>query len=308
MNKPFFLTVDTEGDNIWSRPQTITSFNTQNLEKFQNLCQDYDIKPIYLVNYEACINADFVDFINGIGNHCEIGLHLHGWNSPPLYDLTGNDNYNQPYLNEYPEKIISKKLTYLIDLLKNTFKSEIISHRGGRYSTSPFIFSELARLGVKIDCSYTPGYSWSSSIGDPSCNGGPDYRNVNSNIHEIITDFGILTEIPVSTFIRNRFMSTLPTQNYIRRFYGKFLGYPIFTLRSDVNNLKSMIEVLNYSYTNTSHIEYIIHSSELSAGFSPLYQSKTDEDKFYYNLKELFEYIRTKSITPLTFKEYNNIK
>ena len=46
MSTPFFLTVDTEGDNMWDKPQNIMSKNTENLYRFQELCNKYNIKPI----------------------------------------------------------------------------------------------------------------------------------------------------------------------------------------------------------------------------------------------------------------------
>jgi hypothetical protein len=37
----FLITIDTEGDNLWSRPRTITTRNAHSLPRFQALCEKY---------------------------------------------------------------------------------------------------------------------------------------------------------------------------------------------------------------------------------------------------------------------------
>ena len=42
MEKPvFIITIDTEGDNIWSKPKKITTENVHFLPRFQELCNKY---------------------------------------------------------------------------------------------------------------------------------------------------------------------------------------------------------------------------------------------------------------------------
>ena len=61
--KPFFLiTIDVEGDNLWSRPKKITTNNSNYLPRFQKLCKDYGFKPTYLVNYEMACCPSFKEF------------------------------------------------------------------------------------------------------------------------------------------------------------------------------------------------------------------------------------------------------
>ena len=161
---PFFLTVDTEGDNIWDRPQKIAATNVEKLHRFQELCNKYAVKPIYLTNYEASENKFFQRMVHENSEKLEIGLHLHAWNSPPDYNLTGNDYYYQPYLHEYPTDIVKSKTEYLIKKLQDTFGTEIISHRGGRYSISDVIFESLAENEIRVDCSVVPGFNWKTSL------------------------------------------------------------------------------------------------------------------------------------------------
>ena len=81
----FLITIDTEGDNLWSAPATITTHNATALPRFQALCQSYGLKPTYLTNFEMANCPDFQEFGRDLLKHGagEIGMHLHAWNSPP---------------------------------------------------------------------------------------------------------------------------------------------------------------------------------------------------------------------------------
>ena len=69
--KPFFLiTIDTEGDNLWSHHKNITTLNAKFIPRFQDLCESYGLKPTYLVNYELACSDVFKEFgLNLISNN-----------------------------------------------------------------------------------------------------------------------------------------------------------------------------------------------------------------------------------------------
>ena len=108
---PFIITIDTEGDDLWARSRgsrEITTCNAAYLPRFQSLCERFGFKPVYLTNYEMVMSDVFVEFARDVvaRGACEIGMHLHAWNSPPLDPLTSDDFHFQPYLIEYPERVI----------------------------------------------------------------------------------------------------------------------------------------------------------------------------------------------------------
>ncbi|MDR8263551.1 deacetylase, partial [Acinetobacter baumannii] len=51
-NPAFLITIDTEGDNLWQKHDSITTENARYLPRFQQLCEKYGFKPVYLTNYE----------------------------------------------------------------------------------------------------------------------------------------------------------------------------------------------------------------------------------------------------------------
>ena len=120
---PFIITIDTEGDDLWARPREITTRNAEYLPRFQSLCERFRFKPVYLTNYEMAMSDVFVEFARDVlaRGAGEIGMHLHAWNSPPLEPLTSDDFRYQPYLIEYPERVMKEKIKTLTRLLEERF-------------------------------------------------------------------------------------------------------------------------------------------------------------------------------------------
>jgi hypothetical protein len=66
-----------------------------------------------------------------------------------------------------------------------------------------------------------------------------------------------------------------------------------------------MIRTVEWNLNSKStHIESIIHSSELVNGTSHLITNDKEERLFYENLELFFIYLRDKGILSETFKEY----
>ena len=50
----FIITVDTEGDNLWrwKKGEPITTNNVHFIPRFQELCEEFGFKPVYLTKYK----------------------------------------------------------------------------------------------------------------------------------------------------------------------------------------------------------------------------------------------------------------
>lgn len=79
MQKPAFLiTIDTEGDNLWQKNDSITTENAKYLPRFQAVCEKYGFKPVYLTNYEMAIDPFLLSLARrDCPGTAEIGMHLH---------------------------------------------------------------------------------------------------------------------------------------------------------------------------------------------------------------------------------------
>ena len=301
-NKPSFLiTIDTEGDNVWQRPENVTTRNSKYLYRFQDLCEKYNFKPTYLTNYEMANSKEFQKFGRDVLNRgvAEIGMHLHAWDMPPKYNLTTNDLYHQPYLFEFPVEIMRRKIAIMTDTLQDNFGIKMLSHRAGRWGINECYAQILIEYGYKVDCSVTPYISWSISKGHPEKNGGPDFRAFFEDAYFIdpadISKPGQsdLLEIPVSIIntykILNILFDSLKLRN--NNALNKALNF-FFSknwLRPNNRNLEGMLKILdNAIVSNKQYVEFVLHSSEFMPGGSPRFPSDKSIKKLYINIEKLF--------------------
>ena len=298
MDRPAFLiTIDTEGDNLWSDSRRITTENSGFLSKFQEVCGEYELRPTYLVNYEMARCPVFVRFAHDIlrRSAAEIGCHIHAWNSPPDYALTADDFRYKPYLTEYPAEILWAKVAAQTALLKQTFGCPITSHRAGRWGFDGEYARALSQQGYLVDCSVTPGVSWKSSRGKSD---GPDYSMAPSEPYFL--DFGDvckpggsgLLEAPV-TIMRlwpraNRLRAKLASRSVVRAALNRLMP-PLSWLRPNGGNTRDMLRLLRRAIAeHLPYVEFMLHSSELMPGGSPTFPDEQSIDRLYRQLRTLF--------------------
>ena len=302
LRKPSFLiTIDTEGDNSWSKPRTATTKNASYLPRFQELCEKYGFKPTYLTNYEMANSITFQKLGKDIIKRgvAEIGMHLHAWDMPPSYELTDNDSRFHPYLIEYPEKVMRQKISIMTDLLESIFGVKMLSHRAGRWSFDEKYANQLIEFGYKVDCSVTPHVSWKSYLGAPEKDGGTDYTNFPETAYFIdpsdISRPGqsTLLEIPVSIMDRSGLVNTAVSSSFlsnislVNRISNRL--FPKVWLRPNGRNLNQMLGYLRYALSiKRDYVEFMLHSSEFMPGGSPLFKSESAIEQLYHCLESLF--------------------
>ncbi len=316
--KPFFLvTVDTEGDNLWARPREITTRNAEFLPRFQALCERYGLRPTYLVTYEMARSPAFQEFGRDLLHRRagEIGAHPHAWNNPPLVPLTSDDLRFQPYLMEYPEPVMAQKLRVLTELLEDTFGVPMRSHRAGRWGLNETYARLLVQQGYLVDCSVTPHLSWRGHRGAPHGPGGPDYRGFPEDPYfvdlEDISRPGRspLLEVPMTVVpsglpslgVWRERAGSLPI---VRRALNRFLP-PVYWLRPDRRNLAHMLRLVRQAAERARpHLEFMVHSSELMPGGSPLFPTADHVERLYRDLEVLFR-IAAGTCQPATLSEFH---
>ncbi|MCM1154126.1 MAG: hypothetical protein NC489_15055 [Ruminococcus flavefaciens] len=272
-NKYFMITIDTEGDNLWEWQEgtPIGTENVRYLSRFQDLCDRYQFKPIWLTNWEMANDDRFVTFA---GNHlqkgqCEIGMHLHAWNTPPFYELPRGEQAGLSYLIEYPSDVMREKVMTMTGLLKEKFGKMPVVHRAGRWGMNDEYFKILHELGYIVDCSITPYADWRTSIGQTPCFAGPDYTKEKP---EISIRQGVI-EIPVTTW--------RPGED------GR-----VFWLRPNRKNLDEMLALIEwYAYSDCDYLMFMLHSSELMPGGSPTFRTEGGIEILYKHLQAVFKEI-----------------
>jgi hypothetical protein len=309
--KYFIITIDTEGDNLWEYKQggTIYTQNARYIPRFQELCQKYNFKPVYLMNYEMAHDDFFVDFANQTlnNNKCEIGIHIHAWNNPPNYELEKRGKKcGLPYLIEYPKNIMREKIDIMYNLLKEKFNADIVTHRSGRWAMNQDYFDLLIERGIKMDCSVTPHYSWRNTRGYSPGSAGSDYSGrpetpffvQHSNLQDKIL------EIPMSVRVFRRLQQKrLSIRGLASQIKTIFFGSPVW-LRPRGNNLQDMLFLVDYEKKSCDeYIMFMLHSSELMPGGSPTFRNAESIENLYNHLEILFSII-SKDFQGITLKDY----
>jgi hypothetical protein len=312
---PFIVTIDTEGDNLWSKPREITTRNAAYLPRFQKLCERFGLKPVYLTNYEMAMADAFVEFARDVlaRGTGEIGMHLHAWNSPPLVPLTSDDFGFQPYLIEYPDEVMREKIKTMTRLLEDRFDQAIISHRAGRLGLDSRYATMLLGEGYGVDCSVSPGLDWRSTLGDPDGKGGTDYRAFpdrpyffNPSDISAPTTGGLL-EVPMT--IRSSGVCRKAPWVYriplLRQTTNRLVSPALNHVCPTESNLRGMLRAAREARAASAiHTAFTLHSSELMPGGSPSFRSAEDIERLYADLEILFEELST-WCRGMTLKEFH---
>lgn len=287
MQSSFIITIDVEGDNLWSKPDIITTSNSLFIPRFHNLCEKYEFKPTYLVNYEMIQDPFFQDFAKKklSENVAEVGMHLHAWNSPPISPLTVNDHLYHPYLTEYPSDTMEEKIIFLHKLLEDVLGAKVVSHRAGRWTIDSIYMHILRSIGYKIDCSVTPHVSWGRIYGNPNGKGGADYTHFPAK--QYFMDLDNISKETNSSFLEVPVTILKSDQVGLNNKDNK----PLW-LRPNGKNLDSMLKIVEYAASHDfTYLEFMLHSSELMPGGSPTFKNGDEIEILYCDIEYLFRQI-----------------
>ena len=298
------VTVDTEEEGLWSgtfRTQHNTVSNIQQVPRFQQLCDHFEIRPSYLVDWPVLEDDAAVRVLDGIQQSgcCEIGAHLHPWCTPPL---DGAVTSRDTYMCNLPEASQRDKLAALTDRVQQRFGHRPTSFRAGRYGLDATGARLLADLGYTVDSSVLP-------FTDYSAEGGPDFRDapwrpyyVNGNDIAAAHDDGPLLEVPVSVgFSRADFASAASWRSWAERPWPRRLRMvgvldrlgvakriKFSPEQASLSEMKKLVNAL--CAQNAPAAVMMFHSSSLLPGATPYVSDETALDRFLNRIHSIFEY------------------
>lgn len=294
----FVLTVDTEEDSPRWRPERdITVKNIEALPRLQSLLDRYGVKPTYLVTYPVCTNersAGILKNLLGQGN-CEIGAHVHPWNTPPY------ESSDEMLKLGYPcnSKLEYEKIRNLTGRIGEVFGVRPVSYRAGRFGLGANTIKYLERLNYRVDTSVSPFMSWR---GD----GGPSF--IDSPLDAYMCGERIL-EIPVSIIVNRSLSSGLMRWYCSLPFSVKYLlrkTHLIKTiwLRPTIYTLDEMTTLINRLLgKKVKTINMMFHSNELMAGQSRYIKSDAQVDAVFQRIESILEFLARKDIWSYTLRE-----
>ena len=186
-----FVIVDTEEEFDWRAPFSRASTSVHamaHVGRGQTIFDRYRLRPTYVIDY--CIAtqpegyAPLVAF--AADNRCQIGAHLHPWNTPPCDEpVDGPHSYG---CNLEPE-LAARKLTTLHDAITSHVKVTPTIFKAGRYGVGLRTMDWLASHGYDVDASINPTLP-------PSADDGPDFRAFDSR--PFLCADGRLMELPLT--------------------------------------------------------------------------------------------------------------
>lgn len=283
------ITIDTEGDNLWGwrEGQTLTTENVSFVPRFQDLCEKYGFIPTYLTTYEMALEERWNAYAKQKqhAGKCEIGLHIHAWNNPPIYPLPKLYR-GKPFITEYPGEIAFEKMQFLKKLLEERFECQVFSARSGRFGTDAVYFEIMDRLGLTVDCSITPQIDLSATPGRtvPSCNNYMDADICPSFIYKNVL------EVPLTS----------------RRTEPKSPGAsPYIWMRPVGFSAEELLQLADrVEAEEVDNIEFMLHSSEMMPGGSPYFKTAEDIEQLFFTVEKVFSGLADRNYTGISLSDY----
>ncbi len=299
----FIVTVDTEEEFDWNAPFSSTQRSVGHIAyatKFQSLCEEYGVKPIYLVDHPIANDAKAVSILGDYAGQgkASIGLHLHPWVTPPYVE---DVNQKNSYSCNLPNELEREKLLTLYDTVSNAFHITPNIYRAGRYGAGDNTIKILKELGIEFDSSVRTNFDYSSDS-------GPNFAL------EPINPFWIsdseIIELPVTTVFGGK----------LRRF-----GQEIFDKVSNANargilSKTGMLERIAFTpegipinksilgielaiEAGVGILNFSFHSPSLAPGYTPYVRNQDDLDKFYHWWRGIFEYLNQRGVRSIDLEQ-----
>jgi len=295
MDNYLLITIDTEEDMPKWRPEKVTTVkNIYALPKISEMFRRYSVRPTYLVDRPVLEDNTACKIIKKLSSKgiCEIGMHLHSWNTPPV--MSEEYQGKATVLNLYSKEIQEQKITELHNYFIKQLGFAPTSYRAGRYGLTLETLELLAGLGYKADSSVAPLINYSSY-------GAPDYKNhkhipfwiktsANKKILEIPITIGFVGCFPRSFY---NVYSAIPDWTHIKGIMYRLNIARLIWLRPTNYNYKEMRQLIDFitDKGDCDVFNMMFHSSELCPGASPYNQSENDVSQFIERMSEIIQYL-----------------
>lgn len=317
MSTPVFvITLDTEPDNEWGRPSVATTENARFVPRFHQLCLRHGFPVTYLLTLEMAADPFLRDYLRprAAAGECEIGAHLHPWNTPPLESVTEDDMRHHPYPFEYPLDVQRAKLATLVAAIERHHETRPTSYKAGRWGLDEAHAGLLEEFGFTADTSVCPGVDWGPSKGAPAGRGGPDFTTAPLRPYRLSRENvcrpGSLRvwEVPPTIVFYSALGRMVPgvrtlyrKVRRVRRLFDRqhagaqwLRPYPYQTAA----RLRRVVELARAA--GAPVLNMTLHSSELMPGCSPYNKTEASIEDLYRRLEDFLGGLRRDGLEGLT--------
>ncbi len=313
------ITIDTEEDN-WGdfSPTGYTLDNINRIPALQDLFDEFNVKPTYLLTYPVATDKKSISIFKKIlkQDKCEIGTHCHPWNTPPFEEETNEKN---SMLCNLSVDLDFRKLRTLHNVIRKNFGITPVSFRAGRWGYNKNVARNIYKLGYKIDTSIIAYTDWTASY-------GPDFSDIlpkpfRFSIKDITSELsnGQMIEVPatVDYLYRNLGLSNILFKLFARNPINKMRLIGIFNRLNLLNKVwlspensdsKDMVKLAkSMKRKNYNLINMFFHSSTLKAGATPFVKTSDDEKQFLQRIREFLIFARDAGIESIKLCEAGEV-
>jgi hypothetical protein len=300
----FIITVDTEEEFNWSAPFSREQRSVAHLAKadrFQNLCAEFGVKPIYLIDHPVASDASAIKILGDFvaQGKATIGMHLHPWVNPPFVEEV---NARNSYSCNLSPDLEREKLEILYNCIQSNFGIAPNIYRAGRYGVGSNTINILQNLDIQFDTSVRACF-------DYSADSGPNFALEPDQAYWLKRD--ALMELPVTTvfggkmrqfgkvgfnsvFGSNIARGVLAKTGMLERIAFTPEGIPVNKMLEGIElALQSGIGILNFSF----------HSPSLAPGFTPYVRNDADLESFYNWWRIVFEFMQNRGVRPVSLDQ-----
>jgi hypothetical protein len=289
--------VDTEADDQWSAEgrRRLSVDNAERLPALQALCEEFGVRPTYVVTYEMATRPRSRDVLQALqaSGRCEIGTHLHPWTSPPFRP---EDAAGHTYPHNLPPDLLERQIRELTEVIEAELGARPTTYRAGRNGFDGGTLPILERLGYTVDTSVDPLFNerrkgGMAFAGAPLRPYHPDYADVRrpgpSRVLEVPITAATLPGLPKTLERLYASLPAIPYRGYFRR-----LGLRPVWLRPSYAALPDMLELAGRLHAQGAPcFNLIFHSSELLPGGSPYTPDPASVARFLEDLRRLLAYL-----------------
>ena len=314
------LTVDVEEDMPgWRITDPVRVENVRGLQAVAEVCREVGVRPTFLCTYPVVTTPSSVALLRGLLEHgdCEIGSHLHAWNTPPFRGVPGRDVDERKvayYEYELDHAGLAAKLDTLHTAVTALAETEPVSFRSGRFGLNGRSLEELDRLRYQVDTSVTPLVDHSSEGGGPDFRRAPQFpyhpsltnvcRPGTSPILEVPVSIGLTRPLPARL---QRAYAHIPASTRVRgllsRDYLRVLDFAwLYPARFELELMRRAARALVHQGAPVLNI--FCHSSEFSPATSAYVKTQADVDDCLHRLRAILEFcVGELSGVPVTLAE-----
>lgn len=297
MKAAVLIGVDTEADDQWSRAgrDRLEVGNAHRLPALQALCDEYAVRPTYLVTHEMATRPESAAILQALARsgRCEIGAHLHPWSSPPFRP---EDLAAHTYPHNLPPELLERQLGELTTTIEQAIGVRPTTYRAGRNGFDGGTLPILERLGYTVDTSVDPLFNERRKggmvfAGAPVTPYHPSYDDVRRKGASTILEVPITaaTDPPLPKALERAYASlpAIPYRGALRR-----LGVQPVWLRPSYTSRARMIAFASRLHRGgTPCFNIIFHSSELVPGGSPYTPDTASVERFSADLRALLAHL-----------------